>query len=253
MSAIGWAILGAGALGAGASMFNASQTPDPQTGYDLVTQDTFGDYENLGDENIAMLLDRMRTLRQSGRPAWMTDEFMNSVRAQKEQPLNDRWLGTEGNRGGILGAMSAGAGMRGVGEAGTQQIMNQGYQGFNSEASQIDNYMAQFLGEQTAAEYNNLPQQVAGAPSGPPQTVVSYGGGATPVGGATSAGANLVGQAAYMYGQGKLNSTPQQPAWTTAGQYGGYGATTPQGVYNTGSMSILPSSASSMKTAGLLP
>lgn len=231
---VAWAIGGAAVVGAGASMYNASQQ-EGMPGLEVSYIDEYDDYQGIRDQQREMYSGAM----EGEEPPWM-QEYYQGMQVEQERKLNREYMGTAGNRGNSAAglAMQAGA-MGGVGNK--AMMANIGRVG-NEMASQKTGFaadIAKMRGENRRQDMWRGASGMAAMPRTPEYTT-NYGGsggqsGAGPdFSGLGSAAGQMAsqwgintGQTQANYWSGQPNGGNTLPAYNSASQAAsnaGYGS-----------------------------
>jgi len=245
MSWIAVAIGGAGVVGAGASMYNASKTPQMQTGYDIYKPETFAGYENLQGTNIGYLTEVLDQIKRGETPAYLQN-MGTAMKNRRQKSLYEQYFGIPGSRTGMVQAAQEAGSIGGAGPKGQQAQVNKQLYNFNSQTAGIDDYIDEILGNYTASAATTFPQLASTQSATMPYQVISYGGQSSGGSGVGTGIANLgssLGNALAYYGMSNTGNGAGAgnalPSNVIPGQ-GGYGLNAPSGIYNTGDFSAFP-------------
>jgi hypothetical protein len=212
------AVLAGSALaGGGAALGGFFGRPKEQEfGFDVFKPDLFPGFEQLQGANIGFLQQELERIRKGEIPQALQGPA-DALRGSQQQLLNERTFGRPGDRSGSLFNRQLELGsILGTGPGATQAQGNKALQQFGSSSLQIDQFIDQLLLQGTTSANQFAVGAAQSQPSGPPQTVIPFGGNATNTGGVAS-GLASAGQAigSGISGSGLLNSL-FQPS-TTAG------------------------------------
>lgn len=216
-----WAVTGAAAIGAAGSIASSALAPKGGGGGpSVVSLPTFDFFEPGAKEASDFQRQQLASLSQGQFPQF----FQNAIpqlRQELQQPLTQRFFGTEGNRGGsILDTATAAGAMSGLGPRRLASNVNKSLRDFSDRSQSIDRFITQ-QGVDLASNFaRSVPDSLFNAPQGPPATAFAGGGGGGGGGGTGSAVASGLGDAfgAFVGGGGfnKPNTIQKFPDVTPA-------------------------------------
>lgn len=189
------ALLLSGAAAGGGSALGGffGRGPEQETGFDVFKPETFPGFEGLQGTNIQFLQEELKRIRNGEIPISLQGPA-ERLREGQQQSNQERFFGTPGqrsnslvNRAVELGSI-AGVGPKGAIAQGQNQLA-----GFNSASSQIDQFIDNLLLQGTTQANQFAVGSAQTQPSGPPQTVIPFGGGAVQSGGALGQGFSQLG------------------------------------------------------------